>query len=122
LKNAFQKKPAGLLDCGVVKVTSDGSAVVWATWLGGSDNDTQEASIRVDAKRRVAIVLNTRSTDMPTTNGAHGQRPLGNGDGYVAMLTSLGQRGLHFGQIQARPLRWTSCVGGLLECFGRTAP
>ncbi|GAH24832.1 unnamed protein product, partial [marine sediment metagenome] len=31
--NAFQKKPRGDLDCGVVKVLSDGSRVAWATWL-----------------------------------------------------------------------------------------
>ncbi len=90
LENAFQKKPAGGIDCGVVKVSSDGSAVMWATWLGGSDRDTQEASIRVDAKKRVAIVLNTRSTDMPTTAGVLSQRSLGGGDGYVAMLKDDG--------------------------------
>ncbi len=90
LENAFQKKPAGGIDCGVVKVTSDGSAVVWATWLGGSGKDTQEASIRVDAKKRVAIVLNTQSRDMPTTEGAFSQHPLGSGDGYVAMLKDDG--------------------------------
>jgi hypothetical protein len=96
LKNAFQKEPAGGIDCGVVKVTSDGSAVVWATWLGGSDRDSQEASIRVDAKKRVAIAFNTRSRDMPTTEGALSQVPLGGGDGYVAMLKDDGS-GLVYG-------------------------
>ena len=63
---------------------------MWATWLGGSGNDTQEASIRVDAKKRVAIVLNTQSKDMPTTEGALSQEHLGGGDGYVAMLKDDG--------------------------------
>jgi hypothetical protein len=96
LANAFQKKPAGGLDCGVVKVTSDGSAVAWATWLGGSGKDTQEASIRVDAKKRVAIVLNTESPGMPTTEGAFLQEGPGGGDGYVAMLEDDGA-GLVYG-------------------------
>jgi len=90
LANAFQKRPAGGLDCGVVKITSDGSAVVWATWLGGSGNDTQEASIRVDAKKRVAIVLNTQSRDMPTTEGTLSRKHMGGGDGYIAMLEDDG--------------------------------
>ncbi len=90
LANAFQKKPAGSLDCGVVKVTNDGSAVVWATWLGGSGRETQEASIRVDAKKRAVIALDTQSTDMPTTKGAFAEQPLGGGDGYVAMLNADG--------------------------------
>ena len=31
METAFQKKPAGGLDCGVVKVAGDGSSVRWAT-------------------------------------------------------------------------------------------
>ena len=93
---AFQKRPAGGLDCGVVKVTSDGTAVVWATWLGGSDRDTQEASIRVDVRERVLICLNTRSRDMPTTKGAASRTLRGPTDGYVAMLEPDGS-GLVYG-------------------------
>jgi hypothetical protein len=84
--NAFQKKPRGDLDCGVVKVLSDGSQVVWATWLGGSGKDTQEASIRVDAKKRVTIAFNTESKDMPTTARACGRKHNGAEDGYIARL------------------------------------
>jgi len=90
LAGAFQKEPAGGLDCGAVKIAGDGSAAIWATWLGGSGRDTQEASIRVDAKKRVAVLLNTQSTDMPTTQGALSQRHHGGGDGYVAMLEADG--------------------------------
>ena len=90
MEHAFQKKPAGGLDCGVVKVAGDGSGVRWATWLGGSDKDTQEASIRVDAKKRVTILFNTKSNDMPTTEGVCSRKPLGGEDAYVAMLRDDG--------------------------------
>jgi hypothetical protein len=93
---AFQKRPAGGTDCGVVKVTGDGSRVVWATWLGGSGRDTQEASIRVDAQERAVIVLTTWSADMPTTEDALAQKPGGDSDGYVAMVTPDGS-GLVYG-------------------------
>jgi hypothetical protein len=84
--NAFQNKPRGDLDCGVVKVLSDGSRVAWATWLGGSGKDTQEASIRVDARKRVTIAFNTKSKDMPTTARACSRKLNGQEDGYIARL------------------------------------
>jgi hypothetical protein len=93
---AFQSKPKGGINCGVVKIRGDGEAVDWATWLGGSDKDTQEASIRVDAQERVYIALNTRSKDMPTTVGACAGEHQGEEDGYVALLKPDGS-GLIFG-------------------------
>ncbi len=38
----------------------------------------------------LVVVLNTLSRDMPTTEGALAQQPLGGGDGYVAMLKDDG--------------------------------
>jgi len=91
-RDAFQTKPAGNLDCGVVKVKGDGSRAVWATWLGGSDKDTQEASIRVDTKNRIYIVFNTKSKDLPTTPGACARKHNGGDDGYVAAIEADGSR------------------------------
>ncbi len=92
LARGFQRRPAGDLDCGVLKVKTDGSSVVWATWLGGSARETQEASIRVDSRKRVVICLNTRSPDMPTSAGAVSRRLNGPSDGYVAMFEADGSR------------------------------
>ena len=96
LARAFQKQPAGDNDCGVVKIKGDGTAVIWATWLGGSGRDSQEASIRVDAKQRVVLCFNTQSRDMPTTPGAASGRLNGPSDGYAAMLKADGS-GLVYG-------------------------
>jgi hypothetical protein len=92
LAGALQKKAAGGIDCGVVKVRSDGTAVLWATWLGGSDKETQEASVRVDSRKRVYLLCNTRSKDMPTTEGAFSRRHNGDEDGYLALLNPRGSQ------------------------------
>jgi hypothetical protein len=90
--NAFQPTPPGGKDSGVIKIKSDGSQVLWATWLGGSDDESPEASIRVDADKYVYIGLSTLSDDIPTTPGAYDRTYSGNGktDFYVAKLTPDG--------------------------------
>ncbi len=88
--NAFQKQPQGGTDCGVVKIKSDGSQVLWATWIGGSGKETVEGSIRVDTNKQVYIACNTRSKDMPTTKGVCGEKHFGGEDGYVALLKADG--------------------------------
>lgn len=84
--DAFQPTPMGGDDCGVAKIASDGSRVIWATFLGGSDDETIEASIDVDDSSYVYVGLSTRSTDLPTTPGAHDRTHNGDVDWYVAKL------------------------------------
>jgi hypothetical protein len=88
--NAFQNTPQGGTDCGVVKIANDGTQVHWATWLGGSGNDSQEASIRVDAYERVYLVLNTHSTNIPTAGAQIDSTHNGFMDAYVAQLEADG--------------------------------
>ncbi|MHC4170997.1 MAG: hypothetical protein ACYSWQ_29005, partial [Planctomycetota bacterium] len=63
--NAFQPEPQGGADCGVAKISSDGRRVLWATYLGGSDYDSIEASIDVDDRGYVYVGCQTRSRDIP---------------------------------------------------------
>jgi hypothetical protein len=88
--HAYQGTPQGGRDAGVVKVLHDGSAVVWATWLGGSANDGTAASIRVDAEENVYYATNTHSSDIPTTPGAFDRTYNGASDFYVVKLTPDG--------------------------------
>jgi hypothetical protein len=94
--NAFQKKPQGATDCGAIKVSGDGSKVLWATWLGGSGDDQEAASIRVGRDGRVYVGGSTFSTDFPTTPGAHDSTYNGAADFFVACLTPDGS-GLVYG-------------------------
>lgn len=89
-RNAFQKVTKGGTECGAVKVASDGSNVLWGTWLGGSADDSEAASIRVDTNGFVSLYLHTLSTDMPTTAGAFDRTYNGSGDGFVARFASGG--------------------------------
>ena len=94
--NAFQPAVQGGTDCGVAKIASDGRRVLWATYLGGSDYDSIEASIDVDDQGYVYVGCQTRSTDIPTTPGAHDRTYNGGVDWYVAKLTPDGS-GLVYG-------------------------
>lgn len=88
--NAFQKDPQGGTDCGVAKIASNGKKVLWATYLGGSDYDSIEASIDVDDQGFVYVGCQTKSRDIPTTPGAHDRTHNGGVDWYVAKLTPDG--------------------------------
>ena len=79
-------------DAMVVKVKADGSGLVWATLLGGSDWDGLMGA-RLDADGNVYVAGHTRSTDLPVTAGAACQRRLkGKTDGFLAKLSPDGKR------------------------------
>ena len=89
--NAYQDTLQGGNDCGAVKVSNDGTRAFWATWLGGSADDSGAASIRAGADESVYIFLNTQSTDIPTTAGAHDRTHNGGPwDTYAARLSADG--------------------------------
>jgi len=88
--HAFQPKPLGKADGGVAKIASDGRRVIWATYLGGSDYDSIEASIDVDSQGYVYVGLQTRSKDIPTTPGAFDRTYNGGVDWYIAKLSPDG--------------------------------
>jgi hypothetical protein len=92
MSRALQRQPKGRFDCGVVKIRGDGQSVVWATWLGGSGKETQEASLQVDRQQRVYVACDTMSSDAPTTPGAHARQPRSRLDGYVACLSADGSK------------------------------
>jgi len=94
--NAFQNTTKGGTECGAIKVSNDRTKVLWATWIGGSGNDSEAASIRVDVNGYVSLYFTTFSSDMPTTDGAFDRTYNGDADGFVARLMPDGS-GLVFG-------------------------
>ncbi len=80
----------GNSDVGVAKINPAGSALVYATYLGGS-NVEASAGLRIDAGGCVFVAGSTQSTNFPTIAGAadttHNGGP---NDGFMARLNASG--------------------------------
>ncbi|MGH7812424.1 MAG: SBBP repeat-containing protein [Candidatus Binataceae bacterium] len=66
---AFQTANAGDYDAFVTELNAAGSALVYSTYLGGS-NDDQGYRIAVDSSGNAYVAGQTDSTNFPTTSGA----------------------------------------------------
>jgi hypothetical protein len=80
----LQPNYAGRSDGFVAKLRSDGSALVFSTYLGGSDIDLS-AGISVDAAGNAYVTGGTLSHDFPMANALQ-PNPRGIGDVFVAKL------------------------------------
>ncbi|MBI3665354.1 MAG: SBBP repeat-containing protein, partial [Acidobacteria bacterium] len=65
----FKKDFAGVDDAFVAKINASGNALVFSTYLGGSDSDIAWG-IGVDSSGNVVVAGETRSTDFPVTADA----------------------------------------------------
>jgi hypothetical protein len=91
---AFQTRLNGDRDAAVVKLSADGSKLVFSTLLGGSGWDGL-MGVRVDAEGDVYVAGHTRSGDFPLTPTA-AQRSLGGkSDCFLTKLSSDGKRLLY---------------------------
>jgi hypothetical protein len=64
---AFDSTPNGMVDTYFVKLSPDGTQLLYATYLGGSVNEFAEHRIDIDANGNVAICGYTGSADFPTS-------------------------------------------------------
>jgi hypothetical protein len=76
-------------DAFVAKVDATGTALAYATFLGGSDAD-MGPSIAVDSMGAAYVAGWTASSDFPTTPGAFDTTHNGTYDGFVAKLNAAG--------------------------------
>jgi beta-propeller repeat-containing protein len=71
--NAFQGTPPGGVGGGfVTKLNTDGSALVYSTYLGGTNGPTGAYAIAVDSSGDAYVTGTTLSTDFPTANAIQG--------------------------------------------------
>ncbi|MDX6376875.1 MAG: hypothetical protein QOE98_1178, partial [Gaiellaceae bacterium] len=76
----------------VARLKADGSALVYATYFGGTSNHSVQ-DVAIDAANRPVVVGDTNSLDYPTTPGAYDRTP-GNGSGdYDAYVTQFAADG-----------------------------
>jgi hypothetical protein len=86
---AFQTTNAGSYDVFVTKLNSTGTALIYSTYIGGSDDD-EGYSIAIDGSGNAYITGLTGSTDYDITSGAFQTTYGGNGDVIVTKLNSMG--------------------------------
>ncbi len=79
VKSALQSQRRGNSDFFITKFTAAGSAVVYSTYLGGSDEDgLYLGGMAVDGMGNAFVAGFTRSKDFPTTTGAFQPSPANN--------------------------------------------
>lgn len=81
----------GIQDGFVAKIKSDGSALVYGTFLGGSDTDIIKA-ITVDSTGAAYVTGSTASSDFPKKNAFQTSLPGGATDAFIAKLTPAGDQ------------------------------
>lgn len=95
---AGQASISGGVDAFVAKIDPSGSAVLYATYFGGSDDDSDGftgvaeagAGIAVDPLGQAYVAGHTRSNDFPTTTGAYQTTYETGGDAFVAKFNASG--------------------------------
>ncbi len=85
----------GSTDAFIVKINPTGSALVYATYLGGSDREDEFGSeraggIAVDSTGSAYVTGCTNSSDFPTVNPIQGYGGFGNCDVFVSKLNTAG--------------------------------
>ena len=98
--NAYKRTlPAGGVNSIIMKLKSDGSGVLYSTYLGGNNDEGESgfasdrpSAIAVDSNGRAIIVGSAASIDFPTTQSAFQRTSHGgeNGDAFVAKLSPDG--------------------------------
>lgn len=88
---AFQTTFGGDRDACLTKLNSDGSELVFSTFIGGIGTDVGRA-VSVDASGNVFLYMRTTSANFPTTSGAFQTTYGGGGDVVVAKLNPLGSK------------------------------
>jgi hypothetical protein len=99
---SYQEKPQGGVDTVIIKVSADGKRVLWASYLGGSGDESKAPNVCLDKAGRVHVLTDTRSDDIPTTPGAHDRGNNGDTDIYLATLSPDGRK-LLMGTILGSP-------------------
>jgi hypothetical protein len=66
--NAVQPNYAGSGDIFITKINSSGSALIFSTYLGGSNEESYDAEVAVTQSGQVNVIADTFSSDFPLVN------------------------------------------------------
>ncbi|MCI0549842.1 MAG: SBBP repeat-containing protein, partial [Anaerolineae bacterium] len=92
--NAFQPNYAGVWDAFVCKISSDGSTLIYSSYLGGSNQEDRinagtPGSIAVDSTGAAYVTGDTQSDDFPTLN-AYQPSLIGTSDIFITKISPSG--------------------------------
>jgi Tol biopolymer transport system component len=90
--DAPQPELGGKSDCFFTKFSSDGSKLVYSTYLGGSENEFAEHRLYLASDGSVILTGVTSSPDFPTTEDALQRSLKGRTDGFITKLSADGKR------------------------------
>ncbi len=88
-KGPLQGAGGGKTDAFVTKIDGQSGAVVYSTYLGGSDDDTGRR-IKVDAAGNAYVAGTTRSPNFPVTQNVFQNKLAGGSDAFVLKLNPAG--------------------------------
>ncbi|MFL5242523.1 MAG: SBBP repeat-containing protein [Gemmataceae bacterium] len=114
---SFQSTNGGGQDGFITKLNSDGSAIVYSTYLGGSSTDGP-TTILIDATGDAYIAGLTNSTNFPTTAGAYQTSLImANNSSFLTKLNATGD-GLSFSTLFHSSVGPTSVNGLAINSLG----
>jgi hypothetical protein len=121
LKNAFQKKWAGVVDGFVTKLSPAGN-IIYSTYLGGSDGD-YPLTIAVDAPGHAYVAGSSSSTDFPVKNPLFPTPQQDFSGAFVTKLSPSGSELIYSTFLMERGTAWGIKVrNGCAYVAGATGP
>jgi BNR/Asp-box repeat./Beta-propeller repeat. len=89
--DALQPELGGNTDAFIARLNRDGSALVYATYLGGDSSDSANC-LALDATGNAYIAGDTNSTNFPTTRHAYQRMKKSDHASFVAKISAAGDR------------------------------
>ncbi|MCX7697830.1 MAG: SBBP repeat-containing protein [Bacteroidales bacterium] len=107
---AYQVKHGGeKYDVFVTKLNSDGTSLVYSTYLGGSGNEWGWG-ITVDDKGYAYVTGFTESTDFDVTKGAYQEKNAGGYDAFITKLNNVGTELVYSTYLGGNGNEWSSDI------------